>query len=97
MNDRRQTPEEALRERPAPNDLASAAYTLNGRAVVMRIARADDGYALLLDDGGLTVRRILFRDPAELSVILPSKADKSERGYEEARSELIRRFGERVA
>ncbi len=92
MSDRRQTSEEALKDRTAPNDLAAAAYTYNGRAVVVRIVRANDGYVLLFDDGGLTVRRILFRDLAELEVILPPKGDESEHGYEKARSDLIQVF-----
>ncbi len=63
----------------------------------MRIARADDGYVLLLDDGGLTVRRILFRDLAELEAILPADADEFEHGFEDARLYLIQQFQTRLA
>ncbi len=86
------TPQKALEERTAPNDLATSVYMFNRRAVVMRIVGADAGFALLLDDGGLTVRRTLFKDVDELEVILPSGADDLEVGYEEARQELIRQF-----
>lgn len=97
VSDRRQTREQALRDRSAPNDLAAAAYTYSGRAVVMRIARAGDKYVLLLDDGGLTIRRILFRDLAELEAILPSEADEFEHGFEGARLYLIQQLEARLA
>lgn len=85
-------PQQALEERSAPNDLAASVYVFNGRAVVMRIVDADSSFALLFDDGGLTVRRTLFKDVGEFELILPRTAGDLEVGYEEAREELIQRF-----
>jgi len=66
--------EEALAERTAADDVATAAYWHNKRAIVIRVVRREpQGFTVLFDDGGVYVRRDEFDDLLELEKILKSE------------------------
>lgn len=86
-------PAEALRIL-GHDDVAAAAYTWAGEAMVMRIRRIQGAnrFALVSARGDKTEQTVTFRDVTELRSMLPECADESAEGYEDARYSLLVSF-----
>ena len=81
--------EEALAERTAADDVASAAYWHNKRAIVIRVVRREpQGFTALIDDDGIYVRCDAFKDLLQLEQMLRSEPD-DDPSFLEARNHVV--------